>query len=99
LLLKFYKIRGHSLHPDFKDGDYVLAAGFPFPFNKIRVGDVIVFHQPGLGTLIKRVQTVLNGGSAFDVRGTQINSTDSRDYGPIPRETVRGKIIWHIRKP
>ena len=59
---------------------------------------MIVFHQPGHGTLIKRVRKVLNAGRAFEVRGTQVESTDSRNFGPVPRERVLGKVIWHIRR-
>jgi signal peptidase I len=98
LFLRLLKIRSHSLHPDYQEGDYILAAGFPFPSGKIRVGDVIVFRQPGYGTLVKRVGQVLDGGRAFDVRGTQIESTDSRNFGPVPRERVSGKVIWRIRR-
>lgn len=76
----------------------MLAAGYPFPSGKIRAGDVIVFRQPGYGTLIKRVRRVLDEGSAYEVRGTQIESTDSRNFGPIPRERVSGKVIWHIQR-
>ena len=92
------KIRGDSLHPDFREGEYVLAAVFPFPSGKIRVGDVIVFRQPGYGTLVKRVRRVLDAGCAFEVRGSQIESTDSRNFGPVPRQRVLGKVIWHIRR-
>lgn len=95
-MLRLLKIHGHSLHPDFRDGDYVLAARSPFPSGKIRAGDVIVFHQPGYGLLIKRVRRVLDNGMAFEVRGTQIESTDSRNFGPVQRECVSGKVIWHI---
>ena len=99
MILRLLKIRGFSLHPGLQAGDYVLAAGVPFPMGKIKVGDVIVFRQPQYGTLIKRVQQVLEGGRAFEVLGTQIDSTDSRDFGPVPKEQVIGKVIWHIRQP
>jgi hypothetical protein len=98
LILRILKIRGHSLHPDYCEGEYVLAAGFPFPSGKIRGGDVIIFHQPGYGMLIKRVSRVLDAGHAFEVRGTQVESTDSRNFGPVPRHQVLGKVIWHIRR-
>lgn len=98
MFLRLFKIRGHSLHPDFHEGDYVLAAGFSFPSGKIRVGDVIVFRQPGYGILIKRVRRVLDEGREFEVRGTLIESTDSRNFGPVPRERVLGVVIWHIRR-
>jgi signal peptidase I len=97
-MLRLLKVRGHSLFPDFRDGDYVLAAGVPFPSGKIRAGDVIVFRQPGYGMLIKRVREVLQQGRAYDVRGTQVNSADSRNFGPVRRDQVSGKVIWHIRQ-
>jgi len=97
-MLRLLKIRGHSLSPDFREGEYVLTAGFPSPFRKIKAGDVIVFHQPGYGLLIKRVRRVLDGGASFEVRGTQIESTDSRNFGPVPQTQVAGKVIWHIRR-
>jgi signal peptidase I len=97
LILRLLKVRGSSLWPDFREGDYVLAAGVPFPGGKVSAGDVIVFHQPGYGNLLKRVQHVLADGQAYDVRGTQIPSTDSRNFGHVPREQVSGKVVWHIR--
>jgi signal peptidase I len=97
-MLRLLKIRGQSLYPDFQEGDYVLAAKVPFPSGKIRVDDVIVFRQPGFGTLIKGVRQVLDAGKSFEVRGTQIESTDSRNFGPVPIERVSGKVIWHIRQ-
>lgn len=98
MFLRLLKIRGHSLHPDFREGDYVLAAGFPFPAGKIHAGDAIIFRQPGYGTLIKRVRQVVDEGRAYEVRGTQIESTDSRNFGAVPLERVLGVVIWHIRR-
>ena len=98
MIFKLYKIRGHSLHPDIREGDYVLAAGFPFPAGKIKAGDVIIFQQPGYGMLIKRVRQVLDEGCTFEVRGTQVESTDSRNFGPVAQEQISGKVIWHIRQ-
>jgi phage repressor protein C with HTH and peptisase S24 domain len=92
-MLRLLKVRGDSLWPDYREGDYVLAAGVPFPARKISAGDVIVFHQPGYGTLIKRVRHVLDNGQAYEVRGTQITSSDSRNFGPVPRQQVSGKVI------
>ena len=98
LFLRILKVRGQSLTPDFNEGEFVLAAGVPFPGGRISAGDVIVFDQPGYGQLIKRVQRVLEGGQAYEVRGTQIASTDSRNFGSVPHTRVSGKVIWHIRK-
>lgn len=97
-MFRLLKIRGHSLYPEYLDGDYVLTAGVPFPSGKIKSGNLIVFRQPVHGLLIKRVQKVLDKGQTFDVRGTQIDSTDSRNFGPVPLSLVEGKVIWHFRQ-
>jgi len=96
-ILRLLKVRGASLWPDYREGDYVLAASVPFPARKIRAGDVIIFHQHGYGTLIKRVRRVLANGQAYEVRGTQIASTDSRNFGPVPQNQVTGKVIVSFR--
>lgn len=97
-MLRLFKVRGNSLSPDFYEGDYVLTLSTPFPAGKIKEGDVITFKQPGYGLLIKRVRSILDDGHRFDVRGSLIDSTDSRDFGPILPEQVTGKVIWHIKK-
>ena len=97
-MFRLLKVQGHSLYPEFRDGDYVLAVRVPFPSGKIKSGNVIVFRQPVHGLLVKRVQKVLDDGTAFEVRGTQIESTDSRNFGPVPLSQVLGKVIWHIRQ-
>ena len=97
-MFRLLKVRGHSLYPEFRDGDYVLTARVPFPSGKIKSGNVIVFRQPVHGLLVKRVQKVLDDGTAFEVKGTQIDSTDSRNFGPVPLSQVLGKVIWHIRQ-
>ena len=97
-MIRLLKVRGQSLYPEYRDGDYVLAARVPFPSGKIKSGNVIVFRQPVHGLLVKRVQKVLDDGAAFEVRGTQIDSTDSRNFGPVPLTQVKGKVIWHFRQ-
>lgn len=97
-MLRLVRVRGHSLHPDFREGDYVLIARFPFPSGRIRTGDVIVFQRPGYDRMIKRVFRVIEDESAYDVRGTQINSADSRDFGFVQQGDILGKVIWHIRQ-
>jgi phage repressor protein C with HTH and peptisase S24 domain len=96
-MLRLLKVRGTSLWPEYRAGDFVLAASVPFPSRKIKSGDVIIFQQPGYGMLIKRVQEVLEDGHAFEVRGTQVSSSDSRNFGPVPKARVSGKVIWHFR--
>ena len=93
------KVTGHSLEPLFREGDFVLALKIPFLLRRLRPGDVIVFHHPLYGTLIKQVETILAGGEEIWVIGVHPDSTDSRQFGPIPAKDVIGKVVWHIRRP
>lgn len=98
-MLRFIKVSGDSLSPAIREGDFVLTSKIPFFLNSLQVGDVIIFDQPVYGTLIKRIEQVLDGGAAFFVVGADEFSVDSRQFGPIRRDMLVGKVIWHIRKP
>jgi len=96
-VFRLLKVRGQSLTPAFQEGDYVLLLRSSVPGLSIKAGDVVVFDQPRYGRLIKNVRQVLDSGQSFEVRGSLISSTDSRNFGPVPREQVLGKVIWHIK--
>jgi signal peptidase I len=96
-MLKLLKIVGDSLTPGYQDGDFVLVSKIPFIFHPPAPGDVIAFRQPGYGLLIKRIQSVNQGGE-MNVIGTRIESIDSRMFGPVRQQDMIGKVVWHIRK-
>lgn len=95
MIFSILRVRGGSLAPRFRDGDYVLLSGLGL--KRIRPGDVIVFDHPDYGRLIKRVEAVEPCGR-LRVRGDDIDSVDSRRFGPVPRASVRGRVIAHIKK-
>lgn len=83
--------------PEYAQGDFVLVSKIPFLFVPPSPGDVIAFHQPGHGLLIKRIQNIdVEGG--VNVIGTHPASIDSRIFGPVRFIDIIGKVIWHIRK-
>jgi len=98
-MVRFIKVTGDSLYPAFRQGDFVLISKIPFLLNKLKVGDVIVFEQPIYGVMIKRIAEVIPGGQEFTVLGTDEFSVDSRQFGPVSRETLLGKVVWHVRRP
>ena len=95
-MIKVLKIKGDSLYPQYKNGDFVIIARSPFLFGKIKVGDVIAFHHAQYGMMIKKVLEIHSNG--YDVRGSIVESVDSRQLGLMPFNTVLGKVIWHIRQ-
>jgi signal peptidase I len=97
-LWPLYRVSGYSLWPLYDDGDYVLAL-HPLLVGRVKPGDVIVFHHPSYGTMIKQVEHVVPGSNDLYVVGTHEHSTDSREFGVIAIRSVIGKVVWHIRKP
>ena len=98
-MFKVLKVSENSLSPVYQEGDYVVISTIPLLFGAPRRGDVIVFRHAVYGTLIKMVEAVAPGGEEFSVVGTHADSVDSRRFGPISRQDVVGKVIWHIKKP
>lgn len=96
-MLKLLKITGDSLTPEYQNGDFVIISKIPFLFTPPSPGDVIAFRQAGYGQLIKRIQHITQNGGV-NVIGSHPESVDSRVFGPVRRESILGKVIWHIRK-
>jgi type IV secretory pathway protease TraF len=98
-MFKVLKVSENSLSPVYQEGDYVVISTIPLLFGAPRRGDVVVFRHAVYGTLIKMVEAVAPGGEELRVVGTHADSVDSRHFGPISRQDVVGKVIWHIKKP
>jgi signal peptidase I len=98
-MVRFIRVTGESLSPEYREGDFVLITKIPFFLKKIKEGDIIVFEHALYGIMIKRVDRVVLEGNEIYVVGTHIHSVDSRQFGPIRKEAVIGKVIWHIRRP
>jgi signal peptidase I len=96
-MLKLLKISGDSLAPEYQNGDFVIISKIPFLFTSPSPGDVIAFQQPGYGRLIKRIGQI-NPDGGVTVTGSHPESIDSRVFGPVRKEHMLGKVIWHIRK-
>ncbi len=97
-MIQILKVTGESLSPFFLEGDFVVVSKIPFVLRKIKTGDIVVFRHPAYGTMIKKVEQISPDGEEIFVLGTHPESTDSRQFGPLRRRQLIGKVIWHIRK-
>jgi nickel-type superoxide dismutase maturation protease len=97
-MIQILKVTGESLSPFFIEGDFVVVSKIPFVLRKIKAGDIVVFRHPVYGTMIKKVEHISPDGEEFFVLGTHPESTDSRQFGPLRRSQLTGKVIWHIGK-
>jgi nickel-type superoxide dismutase maturation protease len=89
-------VTGESLSPFLLEGDFVVVSKIPFVLRKIKAGDIVVFRHPVYGTMIKKVEHTSPDGEEIFVLGTHPESTDSRQFGPLRRRQLIGKVIWHI---
>jgi signal peptidase I len=99
LIFRVLKVSGHSLSPEYRDGDFVLITKLPILFGWLKPGDHVVFEQPPYGVMIKRVRSIDTDCNEIQVTGTDIDSIDSRHFGPISQAALLGKVIWHIKRP
>jgi nickel-type superoxide dismutase maturation protease len=97
-MIQILKVTGESLSPFFLEGDFVVVSKIPFVLRRIRAGDIVVFKHPAYGTMIKKVDHLSTDGNEVFVLGTHQESTDSRQFGPLSRRQLIGKVIWHIKK-
>lgn len=95
-MLRLLKVTGHSLTPKYQEGDFVLISKIPFLFHAPQPGDIVAFHHPLYGTMIKQVTQTDPQAQSLVVTGTHPDSIDSRHFGPISRRSLLGKVIWHI---
>jgi signal peptidase I len=98
-MIKVLKVSGQSLTPYYQEGDFVLIVKIPFFLDRLKSGDTVAFNHPVYGLMIKLVEHIEPAGELIFVSGTQANSLDSRQLGPIPRKALLGKVIWHIKQP
>lgn len=87
------------MSPEYREGDFVLISKIPFIFSPPKPGDVIAFRHAKYGAMIKRISTVSPDGSELFVIGSHPYSVDSNHFGPVPRQDLLGKVVWHLKKP
>lgn len=77
------------MHPHFADGRIVVASGW---FKRLQPRDVVIIKHDGMEK-IKRIEKVRD--QEIFVRGDNPEqSTDSRHFGWISENTIRGKVLW-----
>ena len=89
-----YICEGKSMNPTLKDGEVVLVDRAA----KIEVGDIVVAKHPIEQTseVVKRVEWINENGLYFLVGDNLEDSTDSRHYGAVTREYIRGKVVARL---
>ncbi|MGI8670679.1 MAG: nickel-type superoxide dismutase maturation protease [Aridibacter sp.] len=89
-----YLVEGNSMLPTLKDGDKVLVDKQA----KIEVGDIVVAKHPleQVSEVMKRVERITEHGSYFLVGDNLKESTDSRHYGAVTKDYIKGKVVGRL---
>lgn len=95
MLLRKFKILGHSMEPAFKNGDIVIASNIPYIFRKPKVKDVIAALVKEK-IYIKRVKNI-NNGKYFIEGDNKRDSIDSKKLGSINKKQILGKIVYKVK--
>ena len=82
------RVVGSSMRPALLHGQVVIA----LRGRKVRSGRVVLARHDGR-EIIKRVAVVSD--QSVDLHGdNRDESTDSRDYGSLPRRAIIGVVVW-----
>lgn len=83
------------MSPTLKNGEAVLVDKYP---ENIEVGDIVLARHPveQITEVIKRVQKINERGHYFLVGDNLEDSNDSRDYGAVTREYIKGKVVARL---
>ncbi|WP_051221683.1 S24 family peptidase [Neptunomonas japonica] len=91
--VRIHSVRGRSMDPIFRDGDYIVS--FSWRFSRYRVNDVVIVRHPIYGSIIKRIIDIDNAGAVL-LAGDNPASTSSEKIGRQPKQLIIGKLLWHI---
>ena len=89
MLFSRFKVKGHSMEPNYYEGDYVLISSL-FPVKKV---DVVVIQKQGK-RMLKRVSHIKD--SKYLVLSDN-HGSDSRSFGPVKKQEILGKVILHFK--
>ncbi len=89
-----YICEGKSMNPTLKDGETVLVDRAA----KIEIGDIVIAKHPveQNSEIVKRVERINERGDYFLIGDNLEDSNDSRHFGAVTREYIKGKVVARL---
>ena len=101
-MISYFRVKGQSMEPLCKEGDFVLLDTLSYLIFRPCSGDIVVLSHPQEDRLILKYivrEKVTEHHSFYWVEGlNKEGSSDSRSFGWVGREVVLGKALI-IGKP
>jgi nickel-type superoxide dismutase maturation protease len=95
LPLQRVRVVGPSMAPALRHGD-VLLVRRTRPGTLPSAGSVVVVALPDRPLGVKRLARVEPDGRVWLEGDNPFGSTDSRDLGPLPAESVHARVVWRL---
>lgn len=100
LLVRFFIIGigivdGHSMEPTLHDGQLFFVNKLVYLIHEPRINDIVQAYRPDNSQelIVKRVAGTPAPYTYFLVGDNADTSTDSRTFGPVPRQLIKGKVV------
>ena len=92
------RVSGDSMTPLLRDGEGVFVDPGAYRDGPPGVGDVVLSAHPyrSDNQLIKSVREVGADGTVFLIGDNRSASTDSRSFGPVPSNHIRGRVVSRL---
>jgi nickel-type superoxide dismutase maturation protease len=96
-MIAYFKVKGQSMEPLCKEGDFVLLDSMSYLMFRPKAGDTIVLRHPQQSRLLLKyvLREKFQGNNFFYwVEGlNKKESSDSRTFGWVPKSYIYGKAI------
>ena len=88
------RIVGPSMEQHLRNGDVHLVA----LRSRVKTGDVVLLSHPNRPDLLTVKRIVRREEDGWWVEGDNLDeSTDSRHFGAVPEDLIRGRIVLRLR--
>lgn len=92
MLLRIFKVVGHSMEPKIKYGDTILVSNIFYLFKKPTIGDIVALKEKDK-IFIKRITKVIK--EKYFLEGdNKKDSLDSNQFGLFSRQQILGKVFF-----
>lgn len=93
MLLVPWTVEGASMAPTLLPGDRVLVDRWTFGVRPPYPGEIVLVRDPRGRSVVKRVVSV-EGDEVRVLGDHKEDSLDSRQWGPLDRSALRGRVVW-----